>query len=81
MPEPKPTATAIAELKKREADLLESRNTLKTSIIGLVEVHLAELSQLGFSYCLVEGNGNGTKKLGRPRKEPANGKANAVSGN
>jgi hypothetical protein len=74
MPEAKQTATQVAELKKREADLAEARNALKTSIIGLIEGHIAELNELGFNFALVEhGAGGNGKKIGRPRKQAATG--------
>ena len=73
MAEPKPTATAIAELKKREAELVQTREALKTSIVAQIGDLITQLAELGFSYSLEEqvNNGNGPKRIGRPRKEAA----------
>ncbi len=73
-----PEQLNVQSVKKMEAELADRKAALKTSIIGLIEGHLAELNQLGFSYSLVE---NGHKKIGRPRKDSVNGKeANQTAG-
>lgn len=79
MPEPKQSAASVADILKREADLANARNALKEEIASKIEAHLSELKTLGFFYTLVEGNGQ-PKKLGRPRKEAVDGKAQMEAG-
>jgi hypothetical protein len=71
MPEPKTTsetAARVAELKKLEADLAKGREAAKTQIVTLIDAHVAELRELGFSYEVVETNGTPKRKTGRPPK-------------
>ncbi len=65
---------AVAELKKREAELAAAREALKTSLLGDITNLTTQLAELGFIYSLIEQNGHAPKKLGRPRKETQNGK-------
>ncbi len=54
------TSAKVAELKKRESELAESRNTLKTHILGLIDSHVLELREIGFDYVLSEKEASAT---------------------
>jgi hypothetical protein len=66
--------TAVANIKKMEAELAQKRETLKSQLVAEASDIISKLSELGFSYSLTAGNG-APKKQGRPRKEGHNGLA------
>jgi hypothetical protein len=66
MPEPKPvveTSAKVADLKKREAELADTRNALKTQILALIEGHIGELKDIGFDFVLTENGATSTARV------------------
>jgi hypothetical protein len=64
-------AKSVAEIKAMEATVGEARESAKRALLESAEKLVADLWELGFEYSLTENTP--AKKLGRPRKEIANG--------
>lgn len=59
------------EVLKMESALKDAREKVKAELLARAELVVTELRTIGFNYELTEKNG--TPKMGRPRKEKANG--------
>jgi hypothetical protein len=68
-----PETKAVQDVKQLEEKLAAARESARAAFIQIINENLAQLKAIGFSYELAENGAAPNRRLGRPRKEKADG--------